>query len=267
MSNFTFAARYTMSTKRTNGDESLGIEILRVEELSKRFYVHERQQALVAFAGVNFVAHAGQLVGLVGASGSGKSSILKCIYRSYLTTSGHILYRTRSGAIVDLADAEESLVLRLRRTEIRCVSQFLRVMPRKSALQLVTRALLEHATYVIQDAAEIQDRAVTCLQSVGLPASLWNLPPQTFSGGEKQLVNLAQALAVNPRLLLLDEPTASLDPQATERVLQVIAGLKADNLAIVGVFHNREIIERLADVTVTLQGGLTQTMVPARGSI
>lgn len=251
-----------MNANQTAGDDGMGNEILRVEELSKRFFVHERQQDLLAFEAVNFVACAGQLVGLVGSSGSGKSSILKCIYRSYLTTSGRILYRDRGGKIVDLATANDSTVLRLRRTEIRCVSQFLSVMPRKSALQVVARALLEYSP----DATNVQDVAAACLQGVGLPANLWNLPPQTFSGGEKQLVNLAQALAVNPRLLLLDEPTASLDPRSTERVLDVIEQLKADDLAIVGVFHNREIIERLADETVTLQGGLSPAAIPVRGT-
>lgn len=250
-----------MTGKQTDGSDSMAKEILRVEHLSKRFFVHERQQDLLAFDDVNFAAFSGQLIGLVGSSGSGKSSILKCIYRSYLTSSGRILYHSRGGNTVDLATADDSTVLHLRRTEIRCVSQFLRVMPRKSALQVVERAVLEYSP----NRTSVQDFAAECLHGVGLPPSLWNLPPQTFSGGEKQLVNLAQALAVNPRLLLLDEPTASLDPRSTERVLEVIERLKSAELAIIGVFHNREIIERLADATVTLQGGLNHNSVALGG--
>ena len=235
-------------------------EILRVESLSKEFMIHERNQRLRAFEDVNFVACAGELLALVGASGSGKSSILKCIYRTYLATAGSILYQTSHGGEVDLAQADDAQVLGLRRSEIRFVSQFFKVIPRRSAFQIVENTLREHG----KDDLESHDMAKSCLSQVGLPHRLWNLPPNTFSGGEKQLVNFAQALAVRPRLLLLDEPTASLDPVATEMILRVITELKSDDLAMIGVFHDRNIVERLADNSVLLDGGLEVSPEPPK---
>ncbi len=237
--------------------------ILNVEGLSKRFVNHERQQQLQAFEDVSFSAESGDLVALVGSSGSGKSSILKCIYRTYLPTRGRIFYRTRSDHTVDLAAAADAVVLQYRRTEIRFVRQFLRVLPRRSALQTIEITLREYG----KELAECQAMARDYLDRVGLPRNLWNLPPNTFSGGERQLLNLAQALAVEPRLLLLDEPTASLDPRSAEQVLQLIETLKRDDLAIIGVFHDRSIVERLADQTVAITGGLASSvhMEPSDG--
>lgn len=227
-------------------------EILRVRDLSKEFTIHERKRHLKAFESVAFSAHGGELLALAGASGSGKSSVLKCIYRTYLSTSGRVEYRRASGEVVNLIGIDDSEVLALRRTEIRFVSQFLRVIPRRSSLQIVESALQERES----QRTGVRKTAESCLEMVGLPEELWALPPNTFSGGEKQLVNLAQALAVRPRLLLLDEPTASLDPASTDRILAVISALKSPELAMIGVFHNRDIIDRLADKRIHLEGGL-----------
>lgn len=224
--------------------------ILTVEGLSKRFRIHEIGVDVVGFEPSSFTVTSDAIVVLVGASGSGKSSVLKCIYRTYLPSGGNVYYRGADDRTVDLACADELEILRLRTEEIRFVSQFLRVLPRQTSAKIVASQLDGLST------EEAQDRARATMTRVGLPERLWDLPPNSFSGGERQLLNLARALVVRPRLLLLDEPTASLDPKSSERVLEAIDGLKGPDLAMLAVFHDRRIVERVADKTITMSGGI-----------
>jgi alpha-D-ribose 1-methylphosphonate 5-triphosphate synthase subunit PhnL len=196
---------------------------------------------------------AGRFYGLAGASGSGKSSILKCLYRMYLPTAGQILYRAQTDEIVDLAVVDDQAILELRRREIRFVSQFLHTLPRQSARDVVATPLIENGLSV----EESRERAMQTLTRIGVPTGLWDLPPATFSGGERQLVNMARALVVRPRLLLLDEPTASLDPTSTQQIVAEIERLKAEGVALIGVFHDRSLMNRLADDRRELAGGMT----------
>jgi len=229
---------------------------LDVRGLTKRFVLHERGRTIEAFGDLSFEAWAGELTAFVGPSGSGKSSVLRCVYRTYLPDAGRIVYRAQSGATVDLATAREQEVIALRRTEIRLVSQFLHALPRQPARGVVATPLVE----IGHDPAEADDRAVAMLERVGLPRRLWDVPPATFSGGERQLVNIGRALIARPRLLLLDEPTASLDPASTAEIVDVIDSLKrsSDGLGItlVAVFHDRAIVARLADKVIEMQGGV-----------
>lgn len=227
--------------------------VLAVRDLAKTFRIHENNVDIHAFGPLSFDAPSGKLVSLVGASGSGKSSVLKCIYRTYVPSAGSALYEDESGRTVDLATADELEILRLRRDEIRFVSQFLRVLPRQSSVQIVAN----EAHSEIE--AERLTMAEGMLAKVGLPSRLWHIPPASFSGGERQILNLARALVVKPRLLLLDEPTASLDPRSSERVVAAIQDLKAPDLAMLTVFHDRRIVEQVADDTVQLQGGIEWT--------
>jgi len=226
--------------------------VISVRNLSKLFTLHERDVSFDAFADISFDAFAGQITVLTGASGSGKSSVLRCIHRTYLTTGGELVYRTRDGAAVDLCRVNEQWMLELRRGEIRSVGQFLRVLPRKSALDVVARPLLELG----EDESASRDKAQSMLQWVHLPERLHTLSPATFSGGERQLVNLAMAMIVRPRLLLLDEPTASLDPTSTGHVVEVIEQLRTEDVAVIAVFHNRTLVKRLADVHINMSGGI-----------
>jgi alpha-D-ribose 1-methylphosphonate 5-triphosphate synthase subunit PhnL len=230
--------------------------VLEVRNLAKTFRLHERQTTIRAFHDLNFAAQAGRFTILVGASGAGKSSALKCIYRSYLADEGQILFRDAEGNCVDLRNASEQQILRYRRWEIRMVSQFLHVLPRQSAVDVVARPLLALSDDAAGRRTRSRETARELLHRLGLPERLWNVPPFTFSGGERQLVNLAHALAVRPRLLLLDEPTASLDPASTERIVAALEGVKGQGVAMVGVFHNRALVDRLADARIELAGGV-----------
>ncbi|MBC8078622.1 MAG: ATP-binding cassette domain-containing protein [Chloroflexales bacterium] len=222
--------------------------VLDVQELSKTFVLHERDKQLVATQRATIRVYAGQLTALVGPSGAGKSSILKSIYRTYLPTSGSITYHTASGALVDLATADDATVVALRRAEISFVTQFFHCVPRQSTLDVVGQRVYERSG----DRAASRARARLLLEQVGLPEQLWSLPPATFSGGEKQRVNLARELVRAPRLLLLDEPTASLDSRSVHRVVQLLQQLKRAQVGMLAIFHDHTLVEQLADHIVEL---------------
>lgn len=221
---------------------------LRVEDYAKTFTLHEQGKQLPSAQGVNLAVHAGALTALIGPTGSGKSSVLKGIYRSYLPSRGRLRYRCASGEEIDLARADEHRILELRRDEIAFVTQFLFCLPRQATLDVVAQPLV--ARGVGRD--EARARAAEGLAALDLPERLWSLSPATFSGGEKQRVNLARGLVSCPRLLLLDEPTASLDPRTAERVVVQIEQLKAKGVAMLAVFHQPDITRRLAEHVVEL---------------
>ena len=223
--------------------------ILRVEGYSKHFELHEQGKIIPSSCDVNLNVYSGQLTALIGATGAGKSTVLKGIYRSYLPTSGRLLYRTASGHEIDLAQADEHSVLELRRTEISFVTQFLHALPRQSTEDVVAQPLFQKG----MDRSEARDIARKMLSAMHLPERLWGISPATFSGGEKQRVNLARGLVSRPRLLLLDEPTASLDPKTTERVVRLIEDLKHEGVAMLAIFHHPELVERMADHVVELE--------------
>ena len=154
--------------------------VLEVRNLKKTFRLHEREMTILAFSGLRFSACTGQFTILVGASGSGKSSALKCIYRTYLADEGQILYTDATGTTVDLARAAEETILAYRQREIRMVSQFLHVLPRQTAVDVVARVLVPPGGSLDRSRGE----ARAMLQQLGLPERLWNVPPFTFSGGE-----------------------------------------------------------------------------------
>lgn len=223
--------------------------ILRVEGYSKHFELHEQGKIIPSSCDVNLNVYSGQLTALIGATGAGKSTVLKGIYRTYLPTSGRLLYRTASGHEIDLAQADEHSVLELRRTEISFVTQFLHALPRQSTEDVVAQPLFQKG----MDRSEARDIARKMLAAMHLPERLWGISPATFSGGEKQRVNLARGLVSRPRLLLLDEPTASLDPETTERVVRLIEDLKHEGVAMLAIFHHPELVARMADHVVELE--------------
>ncbi|WP_375455500.1 phosphonate C-P lyase system protein PhnL [uncultured Methylobacterium sp.] len=207
------------------------------ENVGKSFTLHLRGGAVLpVIAGAGLAVHPGECVVLGGASGSGKSSLLKMAYGNYRCERGAI--RVRDGArVVDVARAAPREILSLRRHVVGYVSQFLRVIPRVGARAIVAAAGVEGG--LAPGAA--RSRAADLLTRLALPERLWDLPPATFSGGEQQRVNIARGLIAERPLLLLDEPTASLDARNRAVVVELIHEKRAAGAGILGIFHDADL--------------------------
>lgn len=223
--------------------------ILQVKGLTKNFNLHEQGKILPGIKAISLTVKSGQLTALTGVSGTGKSSLLKCVYRTYLPQSGEINYHTAAGNWIDIATAKEYEILNLRRKEISFVTQFLHCLPRQTTLDVVAKPLFDLGC----DRTEARNKAAILLKKMQLPQRLWTISPATFSGGEKQRVNLARGMVSSPRLLLLDEPTASLDANTTQLVVDLIQSIKQIGVGILAVFHSQELITTLADDVVMVQ--------------
>jgi alpha-D-ribose 1-methylphosphonate 5-triphosphate synthase subunit PhnL len=235
--------------------------VLEVRGLSKRFTVHLQGGVRVeALQSVDLDVRQGECVALVGPSGAGKSTLIKCVYGNYVPSEGSIRIR-HDGAMVELTSAAPHQALLIRRDSIGYVSQFLRVIPRVPTLDIVVEAALAGTrapTPVIRAAAV--DAAERMLERLALPRRQWTLPPATFSGGEQQRVNIAHAL-VRPRpLLLLDEPTASLDRDNRDRVIDLLRAERARGVAMLGIFHDEEVRARLATRTLAIRDLAKETL-------
>ncbi len=226
--------------------------LLDIRRLSKNFTLHMLGgKRIAALMDVSFAVGPGEILGLVGKSGSGKSSLMKCIYRAYLPTSGEIAYRRADGTIVELAAADPHTVLALRRQEITYCSQFLSVIPRVPAAEVVAEAAIRRGLSRDEAIARGQE----AFERISLPRELWDAYPATFSGGEQQRVNIARAILARPRLLLLDEPTASLDPATKDAVIAMIRELQIEGTSMILITHDSYTLDRLADRRVFLEDG------------
>lgn len=223
--------------------------LLRVEHLSKTFVLHNQSgAALPVLQDANLDVSGGECVVLHGRSGSGKSTLLRALYGNYQANSGHI-WLQHQGEWIDMANAPARQILAIRRHTVGWVSQFLRVIPRVPTLEIVMQPLL--ARGVERQACEA--RASQLLSRLNVPQRLWSLAPSTFSGGEQQRVNIARGFIADSPLLLLDEPTASLDSRNSAAVVTLIEEARERGAAIVGIFHDKAVRDRVADRLYTLQ--------------
>lgn len=213
-----------------------------VEDLAKTFVLHNADDATIpVFERLNLEVAPGECVVLAGESGVGKSTLMRSIYGNYLPTQGAVRVR-HDGAYVDITRALPHQVLDVRRRTLGYVSQFLRVIPRISTLHLVMEPLLENGV----DPKEAQDRAEGLLSALRLPKAHWDLPPATFSGGEQQRVNIARSFIRNYPVLLLDEPTASLDAENRAIVVGLIQQALDAGAAMIGIFHDHDVRDAVA---------------------
>jgi alpha-D-ribose 1-methylphosphonate 5-triphosphate synthase subunit PhnL len=217
--------------------------MIEIADAEKTFTMHlQGGVRLPVVRGVNFEVHAGECVVLAGPSGAGKSSILKMIFGNYRCDGGRIGIR-HHGNIIDIANAEPREVLSVRRETIGYVSQFLRAVPRVPALDVVAESLIVTGT----PRAEAREQAGRLLHRLNIPERLWSLPPSTFSGGEQQRVNIARGFISDHPILLLDEPTASLDAANREVVVRLIDEKKRAGVAMAAIVHDDEIRKLIAD--------------------
>ncbi len=210
--------------------------VLKISGASKSFCLHlQGQIEIEAFSGLDFTLHAGEAVGLSGPSGAGKSSLLKLIYGTYPAGAGKVeILHDRKW--VDIAAGTPSQVMDVRRRTLGYVTQFLRVIPRVPCVDIVAEPLIERGA----DEKTARSRAQDLLVRLNIPEKLWTLSPLTFSGGEQQRVNIARGFATPYPILLLDEPTASLDAENRQVVLDLIAESVAAGSAMIGIFHDAD---------------------------
>ncbi len=219
------------------------MDILTITDLSKDFYLHDPGLEIHSCQNISLRLRQGEFIGIIGLSGAGKSTILKCVNRSYLPTCGEIIYNSEAFGALDLAKAAEREIIYLRRHEIGYVSQFLNVMPRTTAKEHVMNALTDMGA----EPERAESDAVEMLDYFRLPNKLWDIYPATFSGGERLRLNLAHAMVKRPRLLMLDEPTASLDGKTKLLVKEMLQKLKDKNTSMIGIFHDIEFMEGVCD--------------------
>ena len=218
--------------------------LLRIDGLSKTFLLHRVNRRVQGCQDIDFAIEPGQFVGITGRSGSGKSTILRCIWRTNLPERGRILYDSQRFGMLDLAQATQRQMLYLRAYELGYVSQFLNALPRQTAYDIVLKSALE--AYGADERSRAEEETERMLRHFDLDEGLWELYPRTFSGGEKLRLNIAAAMIKRPRLLLLDEPTASLDNASKLKVRSLIEQLKAEGTTMLGIFHDLEFMEACA---------------------
>ncbi|HEX8540309.1 MAG TPA: phosphonate C-P lyase system protein PhnL [Pseudomonas sp.] len=217
--------------------------LIEVRDLSKTFTLHQQNGVVLnVLRGLNFSVRGGECLVLNGHSGAGKSTLLRTLYGNYLPAGGSIRVQ-HEGQPLELVGAEPQQVLAVRRQTLGYVSQFLRVIPRVCALDVVMEPALARGWNKV----EAKARAELLLTRLNIPQRLWQLAPGTFSGGEQQRINIARGFMVPWPVMLLDEPTASLDDTNGQVVLQLINEAKQAGAALIGIFHDRIAREAVAD--------------------
>ncbi|MDR1421316.1 MAG: ATP-binding cassette domain-containing protein [Coriobacteriales bacterium] len=260
--------------------------LLEIQKLTKDFMLHDLNRRISGCRNVSLSVRAGEFVGITGRSGSGKSTILRSVYRTNLPQQGSILYDSRLFGVLDLLEASERQMIQLRRFEIGYISQFLNIPPRTTAFTAVVQSALDafdvrdggqkgtvpvspftaddkmgHGNRSLLSSGEPRDieratrEARRLLEHFELAEELWDLYPLTFSGGEKLRLNIAAAMVKQPRLLLLDEPTASLDRDSKLKVRTLIERMKDQGCTMLGIFHDFEFMEGVCDREFNMQDG------------
>jgi alpha-D-ribose 1-methylphosphonate 5-triphosphate synthase subunit PhnL len=228
----------------THSDDTM----IAVEGLRKRFTLHlQGGIELPVLDDVSIAVRKRECLVLTGPSGIGKSSLLRCIYGNYLPQAGSIRIR-HEGRLVEIVGATPKEILALRKTTMGYVRQFLRAVPRVSTMDLV----MEPMTALGSAPEAARAKAAVLLERLAIPERLWSVPPATFSGGEQQRVNIARSFIVDYPILLLDEPTASLDARNRAAVVELILEARRRGAAIVGIVHDEDVRDAIATAAYDL---------------
>lgn len=243
-----------MTTQNTTAEQptiALSTDtLLYATGIHKSFILHNQGGInLPVLTNASLEVKAGECVALTGESGSGKSTLMKSLYGNYGIDRGEIWIKHNS-CWVDLAQLQPHKIIEVRQKTIGYVSQFLRVIPRISALDVAAEPLLELGINI--DTAYKKMKQLFSL--LNLPERLWQLSPTTFSGGEKQRVNIARALAVDYPIFLLDEPTSALDAKNRQVVVELLTDKKEQGCALIGIFHDEEVREKLCTEELLFEG-------------
>ncbi len=219
-----------------------------VRNVHKTFTLHQQGGTrLAVLADTDLRVDAGECLVLTGPSGAGKSTLLRCLFGNYGPSSGQV-WVFHEGSWVDVASAAPSVVLAVRRHTVGWVSQFLRVIPRVPTIDVVAEPVFAQG----RSRDEALARAADLLRRLNVPERLWPLAPATFSGGEQQRVNVARGLAAAHPVLLVDEPTASLDAANRDAVVELLNEARSRGAALVGIFHDGEVRARVSSRTLNV---------------
>ena len=211
---------------------------------------------------VSFEVREGETLGLVGESGCGKTTTARCVLRAMAPSSGQILFRTREGAVVDLAQLSRK-ELRPLRPQIQMVFQdpFGSLNPRMTLLDNVGEPLLVNG---LRDRRARRDRVAELLRLVGMRPEYMHRFPHAFSGGQRQRIGIARALATEPRLVVADEPVSALDVSVQAQVLNLLLELQQRlHLTYLFVAHDLGVVKHICERVAVMYVGQLVEMAPA----
>lgn len=245
--------------------------VLVVRDLTKHFPVYQpwllglaRQQvgSLEAVEDVSFTVHRGETLGLVGESGCGKTTIARLILRALRPTRGEILFN--SGGTMVRVDQLEGKALRALRRHIQLIFQdpYSSLNPRMPLGEIIAEPLKLHR---YGTRAEVTERVKALMAMVGLDVQYLRRYPHSFSGGQRQRIGIARALALNPDLVVCDEPVSALDVSIQAQVLNLLKDLQAElGLTYLFISHNLAVVDYVADRVAVMYAGRIVELAPKR---
>jgi len=245
------------------GGDALAGDLLEVSGLSKRFtirsegFFNKTSSEILAVDDVNFSIRRGECLGLVGESGCGKTTVSKMLMRALRPDTGDIRYHSREGVIDVLGLEGEALLAFRRRMQLVFQDPFSSLSPRMTVFDIVREPLVIHQR---GDRESQRELVQELMRLVGLDPRFLSRYPHSFSGGQRQRISIARALALQPELLICDEPVSALDVSIQAQVLNLLKDLKSElGLTYLFISHNLAVIDYIADrIAVMHQGRIVE---------